>query len=211
MSVRLIITCRRGASAAEFAMVLPLLLLLIFGIIDGGRFLWEMNRAQKATQYGARFAAVTNMVPAGLANYSFATDSEVPAVPPGSAVPRSSFTSVSCTATGCATGDPADDCKISEAPVGPNPGFDPEALTRIARRMRMIYPVIADTNVRVTYCNVGLGFAGDPYGPDVAPQIIISLTGLNFVPLTSLLLANIPLPASSGSMTLEDGIGNVSN
>jgi hypothetical protein len=132
-------------------------------------------------------------------------------VPPGSAVPRTSFTSVSCTSAGCAVGDPADDCKIGETPVGPNPGFDPEALARIARRMRIIYPVIEDSNVRVTYCNVGLGFAGDPYGPDVAPQIIISLTGLDFVPLTSLLLATISLPASSGSMTLEDGIGNVSN
>jgi hypothetical protein len=211
MTARLLLGCRRGASAAEFAMVLPLLLLLIFGIIDGGRFVWEMNRAQKATQYGARFAAVTDMVPARLASYSFATDSEVPAVPPGSAVPRTSFTSVSCTSSGCAVGDPADDCKIGETPVGPNPGFDPEALSRIARRMRVIYPVIEDSNVRVTYCNVGLGFAGDPYGPDVAPQIIISLTGLDFVPLTSLLLATIPLPASSGSMTLEDGIGNVSN
>ena len=211
MTARLLLQCPKGASAAEFAMVLPLLLLLIFGIIDGGRFVWEMNRAQKATQYGARFAAVTDMVPARLASYSFATDSEVPAVPPGSAVPRTSFTSVSCTAAGCAVGDPADDCKIEETPTGPSPGFDPEALARIARRMRVIYPVIQDSNVRVTYCNVGLGFAGDPHGPDVAPQIIISLTGLDFVPLTSLLLATVPLPASSGSMTLEDGIGNVSN
>jgi len=211
MRSRSLTACRRGASAAEFAMVLPLLLLLIFGIIDGGRFLWEMNRAQKATQYGARFAAVTQMVPAGLANYSFATDSEVPVVPAGAAVPRTSFTSVSCTAAGCAVGDPADDCKIGERPVGPSPGFDPAALERIARRMRLSYPAVQETNVRLTYCNVGLGFAGDPYGPDIAPQIIVSLTGLDFVPLTSLLLATLPLPASSGSMTLEDGIGNVSN
>lgn len=211
MKLRPLLASQLGASAAEFAMVLPLLLLLIFGIIDGGRFLWEMNRAQKATQYGARFAAVTNMVPAGLASYSFATDSEVPAVPPGAVVPRSSFTSVSCTAAGCAVGDPADDCKIGDTPIGPNPGFDPAALERIARRMRQIYPVIQETNVRLSYCNVGLGFAGDPYGPDVAPQIIVSLTGLDFVPLTSLLLATIPLPASSGSMTLEDGVGNLSN
>ena len=211
MRARVLLTCRNGASAAEFAMVLPLLLLLIFGSIDGGRFVWEMNRAHKATQYGARFAAVTDMVPARLANYSFATDSDVPAVPPGSAVPRTSFTSVSCTSAGCAVGDPADECKIGEAPIAPNPGFDPEALSRIAGRMRLIYPVIEDSNVRVTYCNVGLGFAGDPYRPDVSPQIIVSLTGLDFVPLTSLLLANIRLPASSGSMTLEDGIGNVSN
>ncbi len=56
---------RRGASAAEFALVLPLLLLLLFGIIDAGRFLYETNRAEKATQMGARYAIVTNVIPAG--------------------------------------------------------------------------------------------------------------------------------------------------
>ena len=44
-------------------MVLPLLLLFIFGIIDVGRLMWTWNRAEKATQMGARFAVVTDMVP----------------------------------------------------------------------------------------------------------------------------------------------------
>ena len=48
----------RGASAAEFSLVLPLLILLLFGIIDAGRLLWEVNRAEKATQMGARYAIV---------------------------------------------------------------------------------------------------------------------------------------------------------
>ena len=58
---------RSGASAVEFALVLPLLLLFLFGIIDAGRYLWEVNKAEKATHYGARMAVVTNVVSPALA------------------------------------------------------------------------------------------------------------------------------------------------
>jgi hypothetical protein len=211
MKFRSLILCRHGATAAEFALVLPLLLLLLFGIIDGGRLLWQLNQVQKATQYGARFAAVTDMVPASLASYSFATGNAVPVVTAGVPVPRSSFTSVSCTSEDCEIGDPADDCKITDPPVAPTPGFDATAFERIGDRMRLIYPEIQNANIRITYCNVGLGFAGDPYGSDIAAEIMVSVTGLNFVPITSLLLATIPMPSSTGSMTMEDGIGIASN
>ena len=34
-----------GASAAEFALVLPLLLILLFGTIDVGRYVWSLSQA----------------------------------------------------------------------------------------------------------------------------------------------------------------------
>jgi Flp pilus assembly protein TadG len=37
--IRRLLQDRSGSSAAEFAMVLPLLLVLLFGLIDTGRFL----------------------------------------------------------------------------------------------------------------------------------------------------------------------------
>src|SRR5215208_476868 len=61
----------RAASAAEFALVLPFLLALLFGVIDAGRFMWEYNRAEKATQAGARMAVVTDVVADGIRTTNF--------------------------------------------------------------------------------------------------------------------------------------------
>jgi Flp pilus assembly protein TadG len=60
--LRQLLRDRRAASAAEFALVLPLLLVLMFGIIDMGRFFWQLNESEKATQMGARMAVVTTPV-----------------------------------------------------------------------------------------------------------------------------------------------------
>lgn len=53
----------RGQSLVEFAMVLPLLLILVFGIIDFSMGLRSYISLTNATREGARFAAVGN--PAG--------------------------------------------------------------------------------------------------------------------------------------------------
>ena len=54
MTLRALIRDDRGASAAEFTLVLPLLLLMLFGIIDTARFMWAVNRSEKAAQMGVR-------------------------------------------------------------------------------------------------------------------------------------------------------------
>ena len=51
----------RGQSLVEFALVLPVLTLLIFGIIDFGMGLRSYISLTNATREGARFAAVGNM------------------------------------------------------------------------------------------------------------------------------------------------------
>jgi Flp pilus assembly protein TadG len=48
----------RGAALVEFAIVLPVLLLLVFGIIDLGRLLYTYNNLTSAVREGARLAAV---------------------------------------------------------------------------------------------------------------------------------------------------------
>jgi Flp pilus assembly protein TadG len=49
----------RGAAAVEFALVVPVLLVLLFGIINFGQYLSVRQTATQAAAEGARAAAVT--------------------------------------------------------------------------------------------------------------------------------------------------------
>ncbi|GAB4056324.1 TadE/TadG family type IV pilus assembly protein [Catellatospora paridis] len=50
----------RGAAAVEMALVLPILLLLVFGIIDFGRMLSTQIKITEAAREGARAATILN-------------------------------------------------------------------------------------------------------------------------------------------------------
>jgi hypothetical protein len=56
-----------GASAVEFAIVLPLLLTLLFGVVEFGRGMAAYQEAVTASREAARFASVTG--PVGSPNY----------------------------------------------------------------------------------------------------------------------------------------------
>lgn len=193
--------------AAEFALILPLILIFLLGIIDVGRFAWELNRAEKATQTGARWAAATNVIASGLAGYSFATG--VDQIPAGTAVPASAFPGISCSSNGTsATCTCLGTCNF---PTTVDQGGQ-DAFNNLVDRMADIKPDIGAANVIVDYRNSGLGFAGDPNGPDVAPIISVRLRDLDFVPLTLMLFrGTIDLPDFSYSLTMEDGAGSWSN
>ena len=198
-----LLRCDRAASAVEFALVLPLLLIFLFGIIDGGRFLWEFNRAEKATQMGVRYAVVTDPVLSGLTSYDFATSSD--AIAQGSAIPTANFTSASCTSAGCS-------CSPSAAGFCGATSLNSTALNNLATQMSYMYPPIASANVEVDYENVGLGFAGDPVAADVSPLVTVKLSGLVFHPITCLVFAcSFNMPDFRASLTAEDLSGSKSN
>jgi len=191
----------RAASAAEFALVLPLLLLLLFGIIDSGRFMWEYNQAEKATQMGVRYAVVTDPALNGLYTYSFSISG---GITQGSAVPTTSFDTATCTNGSCTCTPGGGFCSATS--------YNGPAFTNVVTRMNQMYPQIAASNVQIQYKNVGLGFAGDPDGPDVSPLVTVSLTGLQFHPITCLVFAcSINMPDFRAGLTLEDAAGTESN
>lgn len=200
MRLRGFLTDERGG-AAEFALILPVFLVLFFGIIDGGRYLWEINRAEKATQAGARAAAVTGMIPAGLIDYSFSINN---GIEQGSAVPVADFPGVTCVGS---AGAP--ECTWNAAPseaIDLSPSADSFAV--VVDRMQAFMPELQPENVSITYANSGLGFAGDPSGPDVAPIIIVSLVDAKFQPiLTSVFGLEWDIPSSPYSISQEDGRG----
>ena len=190
-----------GGPAAEFALVLPLALIFLFGIIDVGRYMWEINRAEKATQTGARWAVATDIIASGLIEYSFSVDG---GVLQGEPVPEADFPGVNCDSAGCscASGGSCDFDLDS----------DTVAFTALVDRMNDIKNDIAAENVTVDYAYSGLGFAGDPNGPDVAPIVTVRVQDLQFTPLIGALLGiTFNMPTLSYSLTMEDGAGTVSN
>lgn len=196
--------CRSGAGAAEFALVLPLLLLFLFGIIDVGRVMWMWNQAEKATQMGVRYAVVTDMIPSGLYSHSFAVSPSNPTgVPQGDPIPEGSFGGATCTSTGCVC-DTGKTCP----PLGT---ASTAAFAALVQRMQNFLPDIQEANVVVQYGYSGLGYAGDPNGSDVAPLVTVSLKNLSFRPITFIALSTITLPDFRATLTLEDGAGAFSN
>ena len=197
---------RHGASAAEFAMVLPLLLLFIFAIIDAGRFLWEFNRAEKATQVGARVAVVTDVIPAGLATADYVG---VSGLTQGDVIPASALGTLTCSRTACS-------CSGTCPAIGT---INSTAFDEIATRMRQMKPDIQNANIQVEYRGSGLGYAGDPNGMDVSPIVTVRLvttpaqTALKFKPLTTMFLGGISftMPEFAASLTAEDASGTQSN
>ncbi len=197
--------CDENASAGEFALVLPLAMLFFFGIIDSGRYLWEVNQAEKATQKGARFAVATDMVPSGLADYSFAISS---AIPQGTVVPKTAFSRITCTSDGTTA-----TCACpSGAPCAFGTAANTASFNRIVTRMQTMLGRITRQNVVIDYTWSGLGFSGDPNGPDVSPMVTIRLNNVQFNPiLTTAFGGTVKLPGASYSLTAEDSLGQVSN
>ena len=180
----------RGISSVEFAIVCSLFFLIVLGIIDFSRAMWEWNAAAKATQFGVRYAVVNNMVSIPLRTFDgTAIVSAGETIEVGSM--GAALELVICTSTGC-NNKPAD--------------LDSVRFTAIVDQMKQRYSRIQPENVIVEYRNIGLGFAGNPLGPDIDPLVTVRLTGLTFIFITPGLsgIFSITMPDFAASLTGED-------
>lgn len=197
----------RAATGAEFALVLPLMLLFLLGIIDVGLYGWAINRSEKATQAGARMAVVTESVAAGLESFDYVgTTIGGTTLKQGDTIPADDMViqctkAGGCTCTSCPSG-----MAISLATGSPSP------LDRIIARMQQLDPAIEESNVIVQFHSAGVGYAGDPHGMDIAPLVTVRLINMDYSPITlALFSGTVPLPSSSYTLTMEDGSGTASN
>jgi hypothetical protein len=198
----------RAAVGAEFALITPILILFLLGIVDVGRMMWTWNRAEKAAQMGVRYAAVTDMADtvdedgiandAGLWTYDFYTSDNIAR---GETIPEANFGSATCTADGCT-------CVPDTLPCGAAAtGF-----TNTVARMRAIMPEIQAQNVTIEYSYSGLGYSGDPYGPDINPLITIRLSDVKFQPILGYVFGlELTLPSFASTLSMEDGRWAISN
>ncbi|RGP41020.1 hypothetical protein BPTFM16_01315 [Altererythrobacter insulae] len=195
--------------AAEFALVLPLLLIFILGTIDVGLYAYRINEAEKATQIGARWAVVTSPIPTGLGDVSLVNiNAGGSVILQGDRVPVLDFnitctgSSTSCTCTGS-------DCG---SPLSSSYTRDNDAFNALLGRMQDILPAIQAANLAVDYSGSGLGFAGDPNGPDVVPLITVRLVNMEHRSVVlSPLGVTTSLPDFAYSLTAEDMSGTASN
>lgn len=196
-SLRRLLRSRSGNTGFEFTLMLPLLMLLLLGFLDAARFMWSVNRAEKATHMGVRYAITTDMVASGLAGYAF-TES---GLAQGASVSTDDFVGVTCDSTSC-----------TNKGAGPAPGYSAAAFNNIVARMQAFMPEIQPANVIVEYDNSGIGYAGDPNAPDVAALVTVRLAGLNFQPITFYAFGgSIAMPSFRSALTMEDGSGTVAN
>ena len=150
-----------GATSVEYAMVMPLFLLLLLGIVDFGRYSSDFVMVQKAMERGARIAAVRP--PA------------CPGVPETHVrIPNSEISPPPKFGTSCSVGG-----------ICANPGIitcglnleNPTA-AEIWNRINAVMPsTVAANDVTVSYAyDQNLGFLGGPY----VPVVTVELTGAEF-------------------------------
>lgn len=211
-----------GATAAEFALVLPVALLFLFGILDTGRYMWEVNALEKAAQMATRYAIVTNIVPTGLntADFSGITCADGTRIGTGKRICAEALGTVTCSAASGAL-----QCSCQQTSVGaascPALGTpDAAQFRRIITRAKRFAPDLSDRQIIVRYQGSGLGFDGDAsfstYSTknntipltDVSPLVTVEFNKPQFRSML-LLGGQIALPKISYTLTMEDGDGTI--
>jgi hypothetical protein len=170
-----------GAVLVEVTITMTFMFVFVLGSIDFLFAFYQWNAAAKAVLVGARIAAVSDPVAAGLNNLSVAVVG--PLAPPGARMPpfvvRCDGAAAACTCEGTCPGLTGYDTAAMNTIVfgrGSSSCFD--ASSAYYAGMCDILPRITAANVVIVYAETGLGYVGRPNGP--APTITVALQNLPF-------------------------------
>lgn len=172
---RIVADCR-GAAMVEMTIVIPLLLILLFGFVDFGYAFYQWNAADKAVQVGARLAEISSPVATALT-------SAVSTIPsggaPGDSVPAGTYDFV-CTASTSGTAS----CQSCASGTCTSSTVSQTAFDLIydgdARRpgMHQFLPGLLKSEVKIEYVATGLDYWTRPGGP--VPTIKVSIVNHHF-------------------------------
>ena len=163
----------RASTAVEAALIMPVMIFFTFGIIEFAMVMFDMNRANDATQRGVREMAIQTPVP----DLADLTDLDT--------------TPVTCTGDG-GTGVSCD----NGATVASANSFNEMVTT-----MQLIYPGLASDNVTVTYGDT-TGIDDDVERPGVnTPLITVGLTGLSYTFILAGVVPGMPTSITLPSFT----------
>jgi Flp pilus assembly protein TadG len=145
-----------GAAAVEFVLVLPILIMLVFGIIEFGLYFAQQLSVSNAARQGARYAAVPNYDDNGVSQSTCAAILQQVQNAAGTIGMSGSDVSVTVTTTGGGSGCPtasADTDLGSDATTVPCAGSQLGDTVRVEAHFtgHLIIPlVLADPSVDVT-------------------------------------------------------------
>ncbi len=211
-----------GAVMVEVTVTILTFLLVLFGIVEFSLLFYQWNAATKATQFGARLAAVSNPL---VDNFAVITDDVVGKVP-GDPLAAGDYdivcdgASASCTCSGALCpnsvsynidsmrtlvfgrcGDLGETCSAEGTRLAckPDSSFNNLGMCNVFSR-------IEPENVIVRYQYTGLGYVGRPGGP--VPTVTIAVSGIQFqfIMLGGLVpgLTSVEIPGLETTVTGED-------
>jgi len=201
---------QRGSVLVEVGILLPLIITFVMGSIDFLFAFYQWNAASKAVEVGARIAAVSDPVAAGLNDLSGAVTIAIRNGQP-SAMPSFTITcdgsTATCTCTGTCTNMATNSysaAAMNRIVFGRGSRACGDATSYYSTGMCDILPSISAANVRIVYQQTGLGYAGRPGGPQ--PTITVSLQNLQFqFFFLSYLFGNtVTMPPMTTTITAED-------
>jgi hypothetical protein len=167
-----------GGPLVEVAIILPILILFLFGGVDFMNALYQWNAAAKAVQIGARIAAVSDPIASGLT--SIADNALSSGVASGSPMPDftvecdGGVSACSCTSGACDGMGAYSAEAMGLIVYGRAGNSDCTApASEYFAGMCNLHGSIAPQYVTVIYKQTGLGYAGRSLGP--VPTITVSL------------------------------------